>query len=379
MGKAWYYILALIPSSSAVELSAVNRSVTGSNPVLGAIKNEAASLKKEAAFLLPKNEKLIDYYFERKHKKSDCDLIDPDLILHNDYRKLMEVYYWMEEWLAWGRAGSLTGKPYSDRTIELYKYYFGLYVETLDQDNPSISLENFRKVLQIIHPRKYSTRKNIYDAIMSAAKYLVEKGLMDNEERESIKKLAPKRLFPAKRPHINEKQVAEVFETIDGLAVDKYSKILSKTITVLILNTGLRLQEIVDLKISHVDLENSCLSVYLGKGNKNRRVGLNKETKSQLVKYLHQRPYSESDNFFVNKDGEPVTRNLISKKYRWLSKKLGYTVSPHALRRAFVTLNANEGKPMVHLQIACGHADLKTTRSYCRTSEDEVVEAMQDW
>jgi hypothetical protein len=39
----------------------------------------------------------------------------------------------------------------------------------------------------------------------------------------------------------------------------------------------------------------------------------------------------------------------------------------------------NNGRQLVHLQIACGHADITTTRSYCQTSQDEVLEAMRGW
>ncbi|MFN7309842.1 MAG: tyrosine-type recombinase/integrase [Vampirovibrionales bacterium] len=54
-------------------------------------------------------------------------------------------------------------------------------------------------------------------------------------------------------------------------------------------------------------------------------------------------------------------------------------VTTHAMRRAFVTINANKGRSLVMLQMACGHADIKTTRDYCRTSEQEMVKAMQEW
>jgi integrase len=62
-----------------------------------------------------------------------------------------------------------------------------------------------------------------------------------------------------------------------------------------------------------------------------------------------------------------------------LALKTGIPVTPHALRRAFVTINAYKGRPLPMLQIACGHSDITTTRSYCMTSEDETIEAMQNW
>jgi integrase len=88
---------------------------------------------------------------------------------------------------------------------------------------------------------------------------------------------------------------------------------------------------------------------------------------------------SDLDSFFVSAEGNSLDNDQISKRFQRFSKRLGFTVTPHSLRRAFVTINAGKGKPIVHLQIACGHADINTTRAYCQTSENEVIEAMKNW
>jgi site-specific recombinase XerD len=74
-----------------------------------------------------------------------------------------------------------------------------------------------------------------------------------------------------------------------------------------------------------------------------------------------------------------MDRHGIQQRIQRLGLQANIAVNPHALRRAFVTINANQGKPLVMLQMACGHNDIATTRSYCMTTEDEVVLAMADW
>jgi len=74
-----------------------------------------------------------------------------------------------------------------------------------------------------------------------------------------------------------------------------------------------------------------------------------------------------------------MTRDGLLNRIRRLGKKLNIDVSPHALRRAFVTINANKGRSLVMLQMACGHSDIKTTRSYCKTTEEEVIREMKNW
>jgi integrase/recombinase XerD len=74
-----------------------------------------------------------------------------------------------------------------------------------------------------------------------------------------------------------------------------------------------------------------------------------------------------------------MTRDGLLNRIHKLGKRIGIDVSPHALRRAFVTINANKGRSLVMLQMACGHSDIKTTRSYCKTTEDEMIREMQQW
>jgi integrase len=86
-----------------------------------------------------------------------------------------------------------------------------------------------------------------------------------------------------------------------------------------------------------------------------------------------------STRLLVTSQGRSVERYGARTRLEKLGQRIGIPVTPHALRRAFVTLNANKGRPLVMLQIACGHSDIATTRSYCLTSEDEAIQAMQGW
>ena len=294
----------------------------------------------------------------------------------------MDNFIWIEEWLAWAKSGALNGKPLADRTVHLYRYYFNFYLKFLEKDiniTNIIAVDNYRKVLNIIPPASYSTRYNIFASIMSAGKYLIQKELLEKNILDEIKVLSPKRLFPAKKPCLNEQQIRKLLADIQRMPIPRYGKILNRTLVLLMLHTGLRRAEVANLKLQHVDLQNSRLYVHLGKGNKNRNLGLNREIEQALKEYLKARPNSFSDSFFVSAEGNSLDNDQISKRFQRFSKRLGFTVTPHSLRRAFVTINAGKGKPIVHLQIACGHADINTTRAYCQTSENEVIEAMKNW
>ncbi len=291
---------------------------------------------------------------------------------------------WMPEWLDWLKFGKLGGRLVGPRMIEMYDYYFNYFLNLLPPraKTPIVSVENFRYVLGKIPVEKYSTRYNVFSSLMSITKYLIEKKEFTLEEREKLKLLRPRRYFPARRPCITQEQLDKVIEFIDNSKkASAYDRLLSKSLILFITNTGLRASEVANLKLQDVDFEAKLIHVICGKGRKNRRVGMNKQNYEVLSEYLKLRfaKFPRQDRFFLTGTGTPMKQTSIHQKIERVAQNFSFHFSPHALRRSFVTINVNKGKPLVHLQIACGHADITTTRSYCQTSEDEVLEAMKEW
>ena len=290
---------------------------------------------------------------------------------------------WVPEWLDWVKTGKLSGKPVSPRMIEIYDYYFNYYLNLLPPrpSLPVISINNFRYVLGKLPVEKYSTRANVFSSLMSFTKYLIEKDLFTNESREEIKKLRPRRYLPAKRPCITEDQLQQVLRYLDSSKLGGYyNRLLSKTLILFIARTGLRASEVANLHLNDVDLETGIISVIHGKGRKNRKVGICAELMDVLEKYLQVRLEKFSGiKFFISSAGTSMNANTVHQKIERVSQHFDFHFTPHALRRAFVTINVNNGRQLVHLQIACGHTDITTTRNYCQTSQDEVLEAMRGW
>ena len=92
-----------------------------------------------------------------------------------------------------------------------------------------------------------------------------------------------------------------------------------------------------------------------------------------------RKAYKDGDWLLQDIKGNKMERYGLRDRLERIGKKTGVKVTAHALRRAFVTINSNKGRPLVMLQMACGHADIQTTRSYCMTSEQEVIDAMKEW
>lgn len=118
------------------------------------------------------------------------------------------------------------------------------------------------------------------------------------------------------------------------------------------------------------------MTVQRGTRGKRRRVGLTALCQTLLQQHITALPHREPQNsvFLLT-----MTRDGLLNRVHKLEKRMGIEASPHALRRAFVTINDNKGRSLVMLQMACGHSAIKTTRSYCKITEDEMTREMQQW
>jgi excisionase family DNA binding protein len=269
-----------------------------------------------------------------------------------------------EAWVEAMQKGLMTGKPFSKSTIEMYTYYTTLFLTS----QPILSYDTLHEALLRTEPAEYCKRFKLYKSLVCFGKYLIREEVLDKAFLEAVKPLYPKRHTPPKRLTVDEQQLRQL------LAAAKTP--FHKMMLVVLGGTGLRVSEATALKRADVNFEKQTLIVRLGKGNKTRTLGLSQQVIQALAE---QYEAVASAWVFSNADGQQLTRTGIYHHLKRLGKRAEITVSPHALRRAFVTLNANKGRPLQMLQKACGHSDIKTTMSYCMTSEQEVVDAMKGW
>jgi integrase/recombinase XerD len=142
--------------------------------------------------------------------------------------------------------------------------------------------------------------------------------------------------------------------------------------------TGLRVSELVGLKLTSVNLNDGVLRV-TGKGNKDRLVPLGEEAVRWLKRYLAEaRPRlldkQLSDAVFVTARGEGMTRQgfwyLI--KRRALAASITRPLSPHTLRHAFATHLLNHGADLRVVQMLLGHSDISTTQIYTHVARERM-------
>ena len=142
--------------------------------------------------------------------------------------------------------------------------------------------------------------------------------------------------------------------------------------------TGLRVSELVGLKLTAVNLNDGVLRV-TGKGNKDRLVPLGEEAVGWLTRYQAEaRPLllekNLSDAVFVTARGGGMTRQafwyLI--KRRALAAGITRPLSPHTLRHAFATHLLNHGADLRVVQMLLGHSDISTTQIYTHVARERM-------
>jgi site-specific recombinase XerD len=175
----------------------------------------------------------------------------------------------------------------------------------------------------------------------------------------------------------SEYQIESLLGVICGSAEGHRNMIVILTL----LDTGLRVNELINLKMDNVWLEEGLIKV-LGKGNKERLVPIGKQIRKLLWRYINQyRPepaQPKLDNLFLTQDGRPLTKNrveTIMKHYGQTAGLTGVRCSPHTLRHTFaINFLRNDGD-VFSLQKILGHSSLEMTRRYCELANVDIKKA----
>jgi len=142
--------------------------------------------------------------------------------------------------------------------------------------------------------------------------------------------------------------------------------------------TGLRVSELVGLKVTEVSLSEGVVRA-TGKGSKTRLVPLGEEALDWITRYLKEaRPEilhgQMSDSLFVTQRGDAMTRQAFWYLIKRHAKLAGITkvMSPHVLRHAFATHLLNHGADLRVVQMLLGHADISTTQIYTHVARERL-------
>ncbi len=153
-----------------------------------------------------------------------------------------------------------------------------------------------------------------------------------------------------------------------------------KAILELLYATGLRVTELISLKMTGINLEVGFIRT-IGKGSKERIIPMGTKAMDSLKEYLtDSRPsFPKKEEFsyiFLNSRGRPMTRQGLWKIIKSYALKAGITktVTPHTVRHSFATHLLEGGADLRSIQIMLGHSDISTTQIYTHIARERLKE-----
>lgn len=175
----------------------------------------------------------------------------------------------------------------------------------------------------------------------------------------------------------------EIEQIIAALDLSKPENIRNKAILETLYSCGLRVSEIIGLKISSIHFDVEFVSV-IGKGNKERLVPIGSEALKHIQIYIESirrhltiNP-KHSDILFLNRRGAPLSRVMIFLIIKDLVKIAGInkTISPHTFRHSFASHLIMNGADLRAVQLMLGHKSITTTEIYTHVDQTYLRDAM---
>lgn len=274
-------------------------------------------------------------------------------------------------------------RNYSPNTLAAYQNDLSWLLSFCEQQemNPlDVRLDDLQHFAVQLHEHQIgpTSQARILSGIRSFYKYLLLSGEIEQDPTELLES-----------PHLGER-LPEVLSTDE---IDQIQKSIdlskpegqrNKTIIEVLFSCGLRVSELVNLKLSNLYLEEGFVRV-MGKGSKERLVPISSKAIRELKYWFVDRnlmkiQQGEEDYVFLNRRGKHLTRTmiLIMLKRQAVAAGITKTISPHTLRHSFATELLKGGADLRAIQAMLGHESIGTTELYMHidttTLREEILQ-----
>ncbi len=162
---------------------------------------------------------------------------------------------------------------------------------------------------------------------------------------------------------------------IEALDRKSYTGLRNYTVIMLMLDTGIRTKELLNLHDSDYSRDDKSLRIskIVAKTRKSRTAYLSSKAAAVLDSFLRVKPDDWEDWLIPNYEGHQLKVDHLDKSFAKHSKACGVKITPYQLRHSFATLFLKNGGDLFSLQHLMGHADLRVTRRYTELDEDYIA------
>lgn len=281
--------------------------------------------------------------------------------------------------------------------LEKYQIYLLTVKQKEEKTTVSSYIEDIYKYLEYMENNKIKTALDIeYQNITNYLKYLDNNNYKTSSiirkivsiklfhkylsEEYKIKDVSSKIINPRLRRKLPNILTIEEVDNLLDIKLNTPFDYRNKAMLELMYSSGLRVSELVDLKLNNIDLDNGYVRC-LGKGKKERIIPIGEIAIEYLKKYINEYRNSMkkgyyTENVFLNNHGKNITRQgffLIIKNIA-KEKNINKNITPHMLRHSFATHLLNNGANLRTIQEMLGHSSITTTQIYTNVSTDIIKE-----
>ena len=187
---------------------------------------------------------------------------------------------------------------------------------------------------------------------------------------------------PKARQNVPQYLTPEECEALLEATQDQYYSSLGprdRAALSLLIYTGMRRQELLDLTLDDVNLMEGTLRVVGGKGNKTRLLPLVSEAQEAVAEWLERRAQNGHRQLLTGRDGRPLGTHGLNLLFHRAAEKAGLQrdgITLHTLRHSFATMLLHKRVDLVSLQRLLGHSSLETTSIYLHVDMTRLREAV---
>ena len=252
------------------------------------------------------------------------------------------------------------------------------YIEENDLDPITLRLEDLEHFSATLHDIGIQpvSQCRILSGVRSFFRYLQLDGYRDDDPTELLES-------PQIGTHLPEVLSTEEVDILESaIDLSKWEGQRNKAIIETLFSCGLRVTELVNLKISQIFEEDKFIRV-LGKGRKERLVPISDRALKEIHLWYIDRNLmkikpGEEDYVFLNRRGAHLTRVMILIMIKNAAQDAGIkkTISPHTLRHSFATALLKGGADLRVIQALLGHEDIGTTEIYTHIETSDLRDAI---
>lgn len=273
-------------------------------------------------------------------------------------------------------------EAYGHDVTLLHQFMLLHYPDMVPQQVQAAHLQEFLQYITELGMSAHSQAR-ILSGVKGFYKYMLYEGLMEQDPTSLIESPKLGRKLP---DTLSYPEVEKILEAID-LSTPEGAR--NRAMLEVLYSSGLRVSELVDLKMHQLYFEAGFLRV-VGKGNKERLVPIGRDAMKYTNLYIdevrgrngHRPPEKGFENYvFLNRLGRKLTRVMVFTIIKNLARQIGLqkTISPHTFRHSFATHLLEGGADLRAVQEMLGHESITTTEIYTHLDRDYLKQVIQDF